>query len=154
MPVERSAGAVIFRETQKEREYLLLQHPDEDNKRVHKPRRGHWDFAKGHIDKGEKTEDAVRREVKEETGISRLKFLEGFKETIRYFVNYDGARRLKFVAFFLVRTSEKNVKISWEHQGYAWLPYEKARAQLTYENARRVLEQAHRFLQRHSQHEV
>ena len=150
MPVERSAGAVIFRDTKKGRAYLLLHHKDEDNKRVHKLTAGHWDFPKGHIEKGEKTEDTVRREVQEETGISRLAFVPEFKETIRYFVNYNGMRRLKFVAFFLARTRARKVIISWEHQGYAWLAYEKARPRLTYENAKRVLERAHQFLMRDS----
>jgi hypothetical protein len=47
---------------------------------------GHWDFAKGHIEKGEKTEDTVRRETKEEAGINDLRFMPGFKETIRYWM--------------------------------------------------------------------
>ncbi|TSC78157.1 MAG: ADP-ribose pyrophosphatase [Parcubacteria group bacterium Gr01-1014_33] len=72
MPIERSAGAVIFRETKKGREYLLLQHTDEADKKTGKSKLGHWDFPKGHIEKGETTEKTVRREVKEETGVAKM----------------------------------------------------------------------------------
>ena len=94
---ERSAGAVVFRKTKSGRVYLLIQHPGKPNGRVHKPTQGHWDFPKGHIESGEKTEDTVRREVQEETGIIAIDILAGFKETIRYCVDYGVGRRLKFV---------------------------------------------------------
>ncbi len=37
--------------------------------RNHKPFEGCWGLPGGHIEKGEKAEDAIRREVKEETGM-------------------------------------------------------------------------------------
>lgn len=142
MPVERSAGAIIFRETPEGRRYLLLHYIGRDGKD------GHWDFSKGHIERGEKTEDAVRRETAEETGIRDIIFIPGFKETIRYFVNYDGERRLKFVAFFLARAIEERVVISFEHQGSVWLPYEQAYDKITYKNSKEILKHAHDFLQK------
>ena len=146
MPVERSAGAVIFRATKKGREYLLLRHQDEIDAKTGKQKPGHWDFPKGHIEKGETTEETVRREVKEETGVSKIQFVSGFKETIRYFVSVKGEKRLKFVVFFLTRVSQKKIKISWEHQGFAWLPFKEAYERLTYKNAKTVLQKAHLFL--------
>ena len=147
MPVERSAGAVIFRESPKGREYLLLHHQSIDNKRASRPTSmGHWSFPKGHVEKGETTEETVRREVKEETGITKLEFIPGFKETIRYFVNYDGQKRLKFVAFFLAKTKQKKITISFEHQGFAWLSYEKAITTATYRSDKQVLKAAETFI--------
>lgn len=146
MPVERSAGAIIFRIAPKKKEFLLLHHSPMPNRRGLKLTDGHWDFPKGHIEPGEKTEDTVRREVREETGITKIELIPGFKETIRYFVNYDGEKRLKFVAFFLARAGGKKVIISHEHQGYAWLSYEEAHQKLTYQNAKEILNKAHHFL--------
>ncbi|MDP3769504.1 MAG: NUDIX domain-containing protein [Candidatus Sungbacteria bacterium] len=146
MPVERSAGAVIYRETKQGREYLLLCHQPIANKRVLRPVVGHWSFAKGHVEKGETTEQTVRREIKEETGITQLEFIPDFKETIRYFVNYNGEKRLKFVAFFLVKTSQSNVTISFEHQGFNWLDYERAYKTVTYSSDKKVLKAADQFL--------
>lgn len=146
MPVERSAGAVIFRESKKGREYLLLHHQSAKSKRVSKSVEGHWSFPKGHVEKGETTEETVRREVREETGITTLEFIHGFKQTIRYFLNYNGEKRLKFVAFFLCSTTEKKVTISFEHQGFAWLAYEQAYKTVTYVSDKKVLKAAQAFL--------
>ena len=146
MPVERSAGAVIYQDEKKGREYLLLHHHPIASKRVLKPVNGHWSFAKGHLEKGETTTDTVRREIKEETGITQLEFIPDFKETIRYFVNYNGEKRLKFVAFFLVKTAQKDVTISFEHQGFAWLAYEDAYKTLSYSSDKKVLKLADQFL--------
>ena len=107
---------------------------------------GHWSFPKGHVEKGETTTETVRREVKEETGITKLELISDFKKTIRYFVNYDGQKRLKFVAFFLAKTSEKKIIISFEHQGFAWLSYEQAIITATYPSDKQVLEAAEAFI--------
>lgn len=141
MPVIRSAGAVVFRETNKGREYLLIQH---------RPPYHHWDFPKGHIEKGEKTEEAVRREIKEETGISEIEIISGFKETIRYFVKYTGEKSLKFVAYFLAKTNEKKVKISSEHEDFIWLGFPEAQERITYATSKKVLEKADEFLEKSS----
>lgn len=146
MPIERSAGAVIFFESSKKRKYLLLHHQTYENKRVSKPVEGHWSFAKGHIEKGETTQETVRREVREETGITQLEFIPEFKQTIRYFVNYNGEKRLKFVAFFLARTTQEKIIISHEHQGFAWLPYEQAYHAVTYSSDKKILKAAEAFL--------
>ncbi|MBI3273995.1 MAG: NUDIX domain-containing protein [Candidatus Colwellbacteria bacterium] len=145
MPVERSAGAIIFRKTSKGIEYLLLHHHGRYAPRV---KDGHWDFPKGHVERGEKTEDTVRREVKEETGLENINFVPDFKETIRYFININGEQRLKFVAFFLAEARGRKIKISREHQGYARLSFRKAHAALTYFNAKKILKKAHEFLLR------
>lgn len=148
MPVERSAGAVVFRDTSQGRKYLLLQHQPQDKITRNPPiTEGHWDFPKGHIEKGEKTEDAVKREVKEEAGLSNIELVPGFKETVRYFVNYkNGTKNLKFVAYFLARAASGRVKISWEHKAHKWLPFGAAYQKITYKNSKDVLKKAHEFL--------
>lgn len=150
MSVERSAGAVIFRKTKKGAEYLLLHHHPAKKENKRKLRDGHWSFPKGHIEHGEKTKDTVFREVKEETGIMEFDCIPGFKETIRYFVNANGERRLKFVAFLLARVRQKKITLSYEHQEYAWLSFLKAYHQLTHAGDKNVLKKAHEFLSRKS----
>lgn len=139
MPVERSAGAVIFRNTLRGREYLLLHYPGSTEK-------GFWDFPKGHLEKGETTQETVRREVEEEAGLKDLEMVPGFKETVRYFVKVDGGNHLKFVAFLLARTNRDDVKISSEHRGFQWLPYEEAYRTVTYKSAKEILKKAHEFI--------
>ena len=66
---EHSAGAVIFRNEPGKKLYLLLHYES-----------GHWDFAKGHVEKGETIEQTIGRECEEETGIRDLEFIDGFSE--------------------------------------------------------------------------
>lgn len=135
MPVEKSAGAVIFSRADKKIEYLLLHY-----------QAGHWDFPKGNIEKGEKLEDTARRETKEETGIEDIKFIPGFKESIKYFYRLKKKNIFKIATFFLAETKTKKVKISWEHIDYKWLPHEEALEQLTFKNAKETLKKANHFL--------
>lgn len=134
MPKETSAGAIIFRRD-KGIKYLLLHYEE-----------GHWDFAKGHIEKGEGEETTVRREVEEETGIKEIKFIEDFKEKMHYYYKREGQTFYKEVFFYLCETKEEKVKLSFEHIGYEWLDYEKALERLTFKNAKEILEKANKFL--------
>jgi bis(5'-nucleosidyl)-tetraphosphatase len=145
MPVEKSAGAIVFRR-EEDKIYYLLLHYQSGARRPHP----FWDFPKGHIEKGEDVIKTVKREVEEETGLKDIKLVEGFKETIKYFFKLEGKNILKFVTFLLAETKIKEVKISWEHIGYQWLPYQEAIAQLTFKNAKEILKKANDFLSKKS----
>lgn len=142
---EISAGAVIFRKEDNQIYYLLLHYES-----------GHWDFPKGHIEEGEKEDETVKREIKEETGIRDIKIIKGFKEWIKYaFRQTYGLEKdkekkapwvFKIVTFYLAETKTKEVKISFEHTEYRWLPYEQAFEQLTFKKAKEILKKAHHYL--------
>ena len=142
MPVEKSAGAVIFHRGKDEIRYLLLHYPSAIRRA-----KDYWDFPKGHIEGKEKVEETIKREVKEETGLKDLKFVEGFREWIKYFFRFEGKTIFKIVSYLLVDTKTEEVKISSEHIGYKWLPYEEALEQLTFQNAKEILKKAHQFLE-------
>lgn len=133
---ERSAGAVVFTRDGDERRFLLLYN------------QGRWDFAKGGIEKGETEEDTCVREVREESGLSRLKFVPGFRLMIQYYYRRGGETVHKSVVFFLARSNEVDVRVSDEHQGFAWFRYEDAVRMATYDNSKRVLKAANRFLRK------
>ncbi|OGZ19023.1 MAG: hypothetical protein A2175_01705 [Candidatus Nealsonbacteria bacterium RBG_13_42_11] len=141
MPIEKSAGAVIFRKEDNKPFFLLLHYPSDT-----KSLKGYWDFPKGHIEKGEKELDTVKREVEEETGLKDIDFIERFKETIKYFFRWGGKNILKFVTFYLAETDKKEVRISEEHTEFKWLPYEEAIERLSHKNAKEILRKANDFL--------
>jgi bis(5'-nucleosidyl)-tetraphosphatase len=134
---ERSAGAVVVFMSDSKPEYLLLHYTA-----------GHWDFPKGNIEAGETEREAAVREIREETGIADIEFVEGFSNTISY--KYRRVRRLvdKQVVFFLALTKTRDVTISHEHIGFAWKSYDDAMEQLTYKSARNLLEAAAQFMER------
>lgn len=134
MEKEKSAGAIIFRKN-KETKYLILHYE-----------MGHWDFPKGNVEKGEKEQETVKREVKEETGIEKIEILPKFKEKIRYFYRFKGQLRSKEVVFYLAKAKEEKVKLSFEHIGFLWLNFDKAFKKLTYKNAKEILKKADDFL--------
>ena len=145
MPKEKSAGAIIFRNVEGVPHFLLLHYPS-----------NHWEFAKGHIEAGESIEQTVRREVQEETGIKDLTIINGFKNYSKYFFrksyHLKGEAKkkapwvFKLVVFLLARTKTENVKISHEHKGFAWLPFEEATKKVTYKNAKELLKKANEFI--------
>lgn len=135
---ERSAGVILFRDEPAAtggRVFLLLDYGR------------HWDYPKGHVEKGEDDLAAALRELKEETGIDDVQMVEGFKEPIVYFFRH-GKKGLvrKTVVFFLARTTKVDVQISDEHVGYVWLDEQEARKRITYPTAKKVFAVATRFL--------
>lgn len=141
MPVEKSAGAIIFRREGGKIYYLLLNYAA-----IGKVEKTYWGLAKGTIERGEKEVDTILREVKEETGIEDLKFLDGFKEREKYFFRHKGKSIFKTVYYLLAETKTKEIKISFEHLGYEWLPHEEVLKKLSFKNAKRILEKANDFL--------
>lgn len=109
--------------------------------------RGHWAFPKGHIEAGEKSLEAARREIREETNISRVRFFPGYKETIHFRFQWppksaDSESRLKFVVFYLGEVFTGKVQLSEEHKAFQWAPYEKAMVILKHKNTRELLQKA------------
>jgi 8-oxo-dGTP pyrophosphatase MutT (NUDIX family) len=107
----------------------------------------HWDFAKGHVHPGEDDLAAARRELAEETGLTDARVVPGFQHEIVYFFR-DRRKGLirKTVLFYLTEVSGRNVVLSHEHVGFAFLPFEQAVKQVSYPSARAVLRAAHVYL--------
>ncbi len=136
---ETSAGALVFRDdpVRSTRLFLVLHYPA-----------GHWDFPKGALEKGETEEQAAKREIFEESGIRVDSFIPGFRKEIEYYYRRQNNLAHKRVIFFLAKTSESKVRISFEHSGYDWLTYDQLVRRLTFENAKNVLREANEFLSR------
>ncbi|MHA2393436.1 MAG: bis(5'-nucleosyl)-tetraphosphatase [Promethearchaeota archaeon] len=127
---EFSVAAIVYHKN----EYLLLKYG-----------LGHWEFVKGHKEENESDEQTILRELEEETGINDALFIEGFKENYDYYFSFKGQRIHKSVNCYLIKSNSKEVKISYEHEEYAWLPLHKALKRVTYDNAKRLLEKANSF---------
>ena len=132
---EKSAGVILIREHGNQRFVLFLKHENE-----------YMDFPKGHVERGESDEDAARREVKEETGITDLQTVPGFKEKIEYFYRREGQLIAKEVVYVLARTRSELVTISSEHVGFEWMRVEDALQRASFKNQKDLLEKALKFL--------
>ena len=134
MKEEISAGIILFNKLNEK--FLLLNYPSK-----------HWDFVKGKMEKGETPHETAIRETKEETGITDIEFIDGFKEEISYtlFINHEEIN--KKVIFYLAKTNSTEIKISEEHLDFIWLNFKDAIDKITYQNARAILTKANNLLQ-------
>jgi len=135
-PDERSSGFILYSMDGGVRKYLLLRHYYG----------GHWGFPKGHVESGESEVEAATRETREETGITAVQRIPGFRKESRYHF-YRGSRPVfKENVYFLGRAAYSEPVISGEHTQYEWLPYAEARERLTFDETRHILDRAENTL--------
>ena len=135
--MEKSCGVVLF----SKHKVLLLQYA-KGQKEGEWDLQGHWDFPKGHVDKGETEIETATRELEEETGIKNIILLDNFRKTINYKIQKRDRKISKEVVFFIATTVETEINLSHEHVDYGWFDFTSALKQLTYDNARSVLSEA------------
>jgi 8-oxo-dGTP pyrophosphatase MutT (NUDIX family) len=140
---EKSVGAIIFYLENNKPMFLLLRYPN------------YWGFVKGNVEKEETDNEkkTLVREAREEANLNKLVFVEGFRERIHYLYKKDGKLISKEVIFLLCETHKKEaakVKVSWEHKGFKWLPYNDALALLKHKNEIEIFKKADKFLSEYS----
>ena len=137
MKNEHSAGVIVYYKSHASDEpsYLILHYGS-----------GHWDFPKGKLEASETEIEAALRELKEETALEAM-LNPDFEESLAYFFRSPGGELVhKKVTFFIGETFRQDVTLSYEHVGYKWLTFAEAERQLTFENARQILINAHQFI--------
>ena len=91
-----------------------------------------WQFVQGGKEKGEDWETAVKREVKEETGLTDVKVIKKLDLKHDYWFQLKGEKIHKFLTFFLVKAKKEKIKLSIEHSDYKWCKYREALKDLKY----------------------
>ncbi|MEP7002278.1 MAG: NUDIX domain-containing protein [bacterium] len=133
---ETSAGGVVYRLDSGAPLYLLIRDSYQN-----------WGFPKGHLESGERAEDAALREVREETGLDDVA-LRGTIATIDWYFRFRGRLIHKVCHFFLMESGQAHT--SPQHaEGITacrWVDYDGARSAISYANARLVLHQAQEMI--------
>ncbi len=100
--------------------YLIVRRDDNDDIGA-----GTWEFPGGKIEFGENLEDALLREVKEETGISvsvvRLLYATTFM---------TNPQRQVVLMAYLCKPHGDDIKLSFEHSDYMWSDKEQFRERI------------------------
>jgi 8-oxo-dGTP pyrophosphatase MutT (NUDIX family) len=133
---ETSAGGVVYRLFDGGALFLLIRDSYQN-----------WGFPKGHLETGERAEDAALREVHEETGLGDLA-LRGQIETIDWYFRFRGQLIHKVCHFYLMETTQADT-FPQQAEGITacqWVAYDEARTAISYANARKVLGRAHEMI--------
>jgi 8-oxo-dGTP pyrophosphatase MutT (NUDIX family) len=102
---------------------------------VHRPAQADWSYPKGKLEGGETYEEAARREVLEETGMTgRLLLFVGHVEYI------DRKGRPKVVAYWVMAAESGTFELNEEVDELRWLSLPEARRLLSYERDRELLD--------------
>ncbi|MEA2351920.1 MAG: hypothetical protein QOJ14_334 [Thermoleophilaceae bacterium] len=98
-------------------------------------------LPKGHIDPGESSAEAARREVREEAGVDAT-LVEKLGD-VKYWYSRGGERVMKVVSFFLFRYRSGSVR-DHDHEvdSAEWVPLDDAPRLLEYRGEREMAELA------------
>jgi len=89
--------------------FLLLQRENQDSVGANT-----WENAGGNVECGEDLEEAMRREIKEETGITDISI-----KMVAYVTLVNGKKPYLIIAY-LCETVTEAITLSDEHQAFIW----------------------------------
>ena len=127
---EPTAGGIVYRKNEaKDVEILLIQ--DAKNR---------WTIPKGHIEEGEIAKDTAAREIREETGLEKLRVLNWLGK-----INFRYRRQQSLVLMtteiFLVEAQGDTNKLKPEDwmNGIKWFPAKEALDKIEYEDIEKII---------------
>lgn len=134
MQYEKSCGAVVFTRRNGQIRYVLAQNLE-----------GYYGFPKGHMEAGETETETALREINEEVGLSP-RLIEGFRTCDEHpLPKKPGV--MKQVVYFLAEYEDQEIVFQKEELMSAPLvSYEEAMALFVFESSKRILTEAHAFL--------
>jgi bis(5'-nucleosidyl)-tetraphosphatase len=141
MKNDQSIGVITFYQFPRSVKYLLIKH-----------RKGHWSFPKGHSDKGETKLETALRELKEETGVSKIQLLKKsvmLKEVYK-FTDRKGVKTLKKVNYFIAEAKNKKVKIdNKEVVNFKWCTFKAGLDKITFNESTSILRKADKIIRKY-----
>jgi ADP-ribose pyrophosphatase YjhB (NUDIX family) len=131
-------GALIFRRSRSgAREILLVE-------RAGRPLQGYWSLPGGLLESGETLEQAVRREVREETGL-RVEVVRFFEIFERVILDQRGRAEYHYLLIdYICRVAGGKLRPASDVSGAAWVRRARLGDYRITEGTRAVIERAFR----------
>jgi len=141
----RSAGGVVFRRDGVRPAILLLRHES-----------GKWMLPKGTIEHGETPEVVALREVREETGISKVRVVADLgEERYHFFWRSEDAYYDKTVRYYLLEFLGGEEAAPQSEEGFVaceWVTLDDALDRIKYKETREVVRRAKEYLEHTGEH--
>lgn len=134
----QAAGAICFMLSDNEPHYLILR----------SVYHGEWGPPKGHADENESEIETAMREIYEETGIRKAKFIHGFREILTYTVDKKGKKQQKQVVFFLSEMQSDDVELSEEHSEAHMATLAEIETMLSHDDLKSIFRRADKFIRK------
>jgi len=138
--------AILYRKTNTKTQYLLLKRISDTG--------GFWQPVTGGIEKGETRIQALKSEVKGETGIKNLaKIINDihYYEFSDLFKRENRQRLIKEYAFGVEVSPNEKITISWEHTEYKWCSFQEALKLLKWKENKEALKKLNKILSEQKQ---
>ena len=135
LPIEERAGGIVFRKIGENIEYLLVT--SNSNK-------SRWIFPAGHIEKGEKPEEAALREVVEEAGVE-AKIISNL-DSFQYFWYRDNKKLIIDTNLFLMEFL-KTVEVNPEGRRVKFFSLDEILALNIWEESKAFIEKAQQLIE-------
>lgn len=141
--VEHSAGGIVYRVRNQPEVLMMLD------------LKNNWTFPKGWIEEGESIEEAAKREIQEEVGISDLKQITHLQQA-KYIYYFEGKLVRKLVDYFLF-FSEGSEKLTPQLeegiQKAQWVSLDEAARIVGYPQTNKpILEKAIKIIEERANH--
>lgn len=98
----------------------------------------YWNFPKGGVNTNESNEDALKRELFEETGLTNIKILKEIKQTLYFDLPLELQKETGFKGklchIFLIESKTKKINLDYELSDFKWVKKEELFKMLDYEN--------------------
>lgn len=126
---EPTAGGIIFRHGKKGVEILLIQDAKD-----------RWTIPKGHIEEGETAQQAARREIAEEAGLTDIDII-GWLDKIHFRYRRIDKLVLMTTQIYLVRAKGDTDAIKKEDwmNGIKWFPFHEALDAIEYDDIGKLM---------------
>lgn len=107
----------------------------------------YWEFPKGREESGEQEFDTLKRELAEETGITRFRVKEGFREKMFFDFILDRDTLIhREVTYYLLETNQEPRISPREHTAWKWVKLSAAKRYLKHPNQWRLVDKVKYYL--------